>query len=243
MDGYSLRNLLVLSKLQKGEPIITYPRISDCFIMTKRGCALDVIVEGQDVLIPTFEIACNPTFRYSDYINGRYSVFNRGIKLGLANILKEEEVNIVNVFEAAAIRAKYNIDTNKLNWDQIRRARNLLGDKASYSIMGPLTYCVLKEMDPLPKDCFLNATFPFDCVNMNNAGTLFDLPIKLSQAVNEKQIFFTSCPENNGVFVIEHNPILFGADPNIKISLSAVLLEEIGIMARSGNFSLIRETK
>ena len=72
------RKLLMVDELPQGA-LARYERdvASVAHVISKRGSVPDQIVEGEEILVPTFEIAANPQVRLSEIKARRFYIVDR----------------------------------------------------------------------------------------------------------------------------------------------------------------------
>jgi len=100
------RKLLMVDELPQG----AYARYekdvkSTAQVISRRGAVPDNITEGEEILVPTFEIATNPTIRLSEVKARRFFIVDRAQIKAKEAIQKEEDRNIFNAIGAAVITA------------------------------------------------------------------------------------------------------------------------------------------
>jgi len=81
-------------------------------IVSRRGAVPQAIQEGEEFLVPTFEIAAYPTVRLSEIKARRFYIVDRAQIKAKEAIQKEEDTNIFNALLAAADSRADQIVTN-----------------------------------------------------------------------------------------------------------------------------------
>ena len=72
------RKLLVVDPLPQGSlPVYDKDVDAKAFVISKRGQVPDQIIEGERVLVPTFEIVSYPQVRFSQIKERRFNVIDR----------------------------------------------------------------------------------------------------------------------------------------------------------------------
>jgi len=91
------RKLLMVDELPQGA-LARYERDVRAVarVVSRRGAVSDAIQEGEEVLVPTFEIATNPTVRLSEIKARRFYIVDRAQIKAKEAIQKEEDTNIFN---------------------------------------------------------------------------------------------------------------------------------------------------
>ena len=100
------RKLLMVDELPQGA-LARYERdvASIAHVVSRRGAVPDQIQEGEEILVPTFEIAANPTVRLSEIKARRFYIVDRAQIKAKEAIQKEEDTNIFNALIASGIRS------------------------------------------------------------------------------------------------------------------------------------------
>jgi len=95
------RKLLMVDELPQGA-LARYEKDvrSVAHVISRRGAVPDEITEGEEILVPTFEIAVNPQIRISEIKARRFYIVDRAQIKAKEAIQKEEDTNIF-----AAIRS------------------------------------------------------------------------------------------------------------------------------------------
>ena len=106
------RKLLMVDELPQG----AYARYekdvrATATVISRRGAVPDMIVEGEEILVPTFEIATNPTIRISEVKARRFYIVDRAQIKAKEAIQKEEDTNIFNAISASVPAANKVVST------------------------------------------------------------------------------------------------------------------------------------
>jgi hypothetical protein len=96
------RKLIMVDELPQGA-LARYERDvrSVAFVISRRGAVADEIQEGEEILVPTFEIAVNPQVRLSEIKARRFYIVDRAQIKAKEAIQKEEDTNIFNALLTA----------------------------------------------------------------------------------------------------------------------------------------------
>ena len=81
-------------------------------VISRRGAVPEQIQEGEEFLVPTFEIAARPTVRLSEIKARRFYIVDRAQIKAKEAIQKEEDTNIFNALLAAATNRGDQVVTN-----------------------------------------------------------------------------------------------------------------------------------
>ena len=106
------RKLLMTDELPQG----AYARYEKdvravAWVLPRRGAVPDDIVEGEEILVPTFEIAVNPTVRISEVKARRFYIVDRAQIKAKEAIQKEEDTNVFTAINAAVPAANQIVST------------------------------------------------------------------------------------------------------------------------------------
>ena len=72
------RKLLVVDPLPQGAlPVYDKDVDAKAYVISKRGLVPEQIIEGERVMVPTWEIAAYPTVRFSQIKERRFNVIDR----------------------------------------------------------------------------------------------------------------------------------------------------------------------
>jgi hypothetical protein len=97
------RRALVVDPLAQGA-IPTYDRDIDvaAVIVSSNGSAPESRVFGDRILVPLFEIICNPTVRIAEVKRRRFNVIDRAVQKGRQEIQAQEDANVFAAIDSAA---------------------------------------------------------------------------------------------------------------------------------------------
>jgi len=107
------RKLLMVDELPQGA-LARYERdvAAIAHVIARRGAVPDQIQEGEEILVPTFEIAAHPTVRLSEIKARRFYIVDRAQIKAKEAIQKEEDTNIFAALTAAANTLGTQVVTN-----------------------------------------------------------------------------------------------------------------------------------
>jgi hypothetical protein len=196
----------------------------------------------RSVTIPTFEIAVNPTFKWSLFLDKDYETINEIINKSFCAIFEEEEANAINCFIASAESDKTKIKVESISVENIERAKNIL-PYAENSVMHPYTFLKLKNNEDFQKcqDTYFVDLFPITLKKTVKAGMLFGTNISLSNTCPKNVIVFTKDKLSNGILAVKRNPLMISSREDKKLKMGFIGFEEIGIMVKEGCCSVLEE--
>ena len=97
------RRVLVVDPLPQGA-LPTYDRDIDvaAVVISSNGTGPESRVFGDRVVVPEFEIFCNPTVRIAEVKRRRFNVIDRAVQKARQEIMAQEDANIFAALDAAA---------------------------------------------------------------------------------------------------------------------------------------------
>jgi hypothetical protein len=224
------RKLLMVDELPQGA-LPRYERdvASVATVIARQGAVPDQITEGEEVLVPTFEIAAHPTIRLSEIKARRFYIVDRAQIKAKEAIQKEEDRNIfaaliaacpadqsvtnVGTLETASLNTAYkNIETHDL--------------VASKVVMHPESYSAVRSFG---KGFYDEATTR-EILTTGLYGHLWTADIHVSSQLDPTKIIVTASPDTVGAFPIRQDITVLPADDPKKLRLGWVIYEEVGIV-------------
>ncbi len=228
------RKLLMVDELPQGA-LARYERdvASIAHVVSRRGAVPDQIQEGEEILVPTFEIAANPTVRLSEIKARRFYIVDRAQIKAKEAIQKEEDTNIFNALIAAADNRNsgeqvvQNIGT--LTVASLNTAFRLIEQHdlvAAKIVMHANQYAAIRTFG---KDFYDEAT-QREIITTGLYGHLWTADIHVSSRMDKDTVLVVASPENVGAFPIRQDITVLPADDPKKLRLGWVIYEEIGIV-------------
>lgn len=225
------RKLLMIDELPQG----AYARYekdvrATAQVISRKGAVPMEIQEGEEVLVPTFEIAANPTVRLSEIKARRFFIVDRAQIKAKEAIQKEEDLNIFNALIAAIDSAHEVISTggaltlNALNqaFASIEQHDLTVGK----IVMHALRYADIRNFG---KTHFDEATQK-EVLTTGLFGHLFTADIHLSSKCPTTTVLLLAPAEFVGAFPIRQDITVLPADEPRTLRLGWVIYEEIGIV-------------
>ena len=225
------RKLLMVDELPQGA-LARYERDvrSVARVISRRGAVPDEIQEGEEVLVPTFEIATNPQVRLSEIKARRFYIVDRAQIKAKEAIQKEEDSNIFNALLAsvngahtvtatggaltltALNQAFATIEAHDLTVAKIVMHAQRYADVRNF---GKTVYDEATQREVLTSGLF---------------GHLWTADIHVSSRMPTGTVLLTAPADYVGAFPIRQDITVLPADDPKKLRLGWVIYEEIGIV-------------
>lgn len=225
------RKLLMVDELPQG----AYARYEKdvrqvAHVISRRGAVPDGITEGEEVLVPTFEIATNPTIRLSEVKARRFYIVDRAQIKAKEAIQKEEDSNIFRAIDAAVDAAHTVVSTggaltvNALNlaFATIEQHDLTVGKIVCHA----LRYADIRNFG---KTVYDEATQK-EVLTTGLFGHMFTADIHVSSRCPTDTVYLLAPAEYVGAFPIRQDITVLPADDPKKLRLGWVIYEEVGIV-------------
>jgi hypothetical protein len=225
------RKLLMVDELPQG----AYARYekdvrATAHVISRRGGVPDMITEGEEVLVPTFEIATNPTIRLSEVKARRFYIVDRAQIKAKEAIQKEEDLNIFNAVDAAVDAAHTVVSTGgTLTLAALNQAFATIEQHdltVGKLVMHALRYADIRN---LGKTVYDEATQK-EVLTTGLFGHLFTADIHVSSKCPTDTVYLLAPAEYVGAFPIRQDITVLPADDPKKLRLGWVIYEEVGIV-------------
>ena len=212
------RKLLMIDELPQG----AYARYEKDVhvtgtVIARRGAVPDQIIEGEEILVPTFEIATNPTIRLSEIKARRFYIV-------------EEDLNIFNAVNAAVDAAHTVVSTGgALTLNALNQAFATI--EQHDLTVGKIVCHALRYADirNFGKTVYDEATQK-EVLTTGLFGHLFTADIHVSSKMPVNTVFLLAPAEYVGAFPIRQDITVLPADDPKKLRLGWIIYEEIGIV-------------
>lgn len=225
------RKLLMVDELPQGA-LARYERDvrATAHIISRRGAVPDAIQEGEEVLVPTFEIATNPQVRLSEIKARRFYIVDRAQIKAKEAIQKEEDSNIFTALLASANpahtvasvggaltltalnQAFATIEAHDLTVAKIVMHAQRYADVRNF---GKTVYDEATQREVLTSGLF---------------GHLWTADIHVSSRMPANTVLLLAPADYVGAFPIRQDITVLPADDPKKLRLGWVIYEEIGIV-------------
>jgi len=224
------RKLLMVDELPQGA-LARYERdvAAIAYVVSRRGAVPDQIQTGEEILVPTFEIAANPTVRLSEIKARRFYIVDRAQIKAKEAIQKEEDTNIFTAISGAALPAQTVTNAGTLTIAALNSAFRLIEQHdlvAAKIVMHAFQYAAIRTFG---KDFYDEAT-QREIITTGLYGHLWTADIHVSSRMDPYTILVVASPENVGAFPIRQDITVLPADDPKKLRLGWVIYEEVGIV-------------
>ena len=226
------RKLLMVDELPQGAlPRYERDLASVAHVVSRRGAIPDQIQEGEEILVPTFEIAAHPTVRLSEIKARRFYIVDRAQIKAKEAIQKEEDSNIFSALIASADNRGDQIVTNvgTLTINSLNAAYRFVEQHdlvATKVVLHAFQYASIRTFG---KD-FYDEASQREIITTGLYGHLWTADIHVSSRMDPNTILVVASPDTVGAFPIRQDITVLPADDPKKLRLGWVIYEEIGIV-------------
>ena len=226
------RKLLMVDELPQGA-LARYERdvAAVAWVVARRGAVPDQIQEGEEVIVPTFEIAAHPTVRLSEIKARRFYIVDRAQIKAKEAIQKEEDTNIFNALIAAAtnLGTQVVVNVGTLTTTSLNTAFRLIEQHDLVTTKIVLHANQFASIRIFGKDFYDEAT-QREIITTGLYGHLWTADIHVSSRMDTDVILLVASPDTVGAFPIRQDITVLPADDPKKLRLGWVIYEEIGIV-------------
>lgn len=226
------RKLLLVDELPQGA-LARYERDVAAIghVVARRGAIPDQIQEGEEILVPTFEIAANPQVRLSEIKARRFYIVDRAQIKAKEAIQKEEDANIFSALIAAADTRGDQVVTNvgSLSPSSLNTGFRFIEQHdlvATKIVVHATQYASIRVFG---KDFYDEATTR-EILTSGLFGHLWTADIHVSSKMDPDTVLIVASPDTVGAFPIRQDITVLPADDPKKLRLGWVIYEEIGIV-------------
>lgn len=226
------RKCLLIDELAQGQtPRYERDVAAVATTISKRGAVPHQIVEGEEILVPTFEIAAFPSVRMSEIQARRFYIVDRAQIKAKEAIQKEEDSYIFSACIGAANNLGTQVVTNvgDLTVQSLNTAMKLVEQHdlvASKIVMHSNQYASVRLFG---KDFFDEAT-QREVITTGLYGRFFTCDIHVSSRMDRNGVLVLSSPDTVGVFAIRQDISVLPADDPKRLRIGWVIYEEVGIL-------------
>ena len=226
------RKLLMIDELPQGA-LARYERdvAAIAHVIAKRGAVPNQIQEGEEIIVPTFEIAAHPTVRLSEIKARRFYIVDRAQIKAKEAIQKEEDSNIFTALTAAAtangtqiVNVVGTLSTAALNEAFYNVEQHDL--VATKIVLHANQYATIRI---LGKDFYDEATTR-EIITTGLYGHLWTADIHVSSRMATTDVLVVASADTVGAFPIRQDITVLPADDPVKLRLGWVIYEEVGIV-------------
>lgn len=226
------RKLLLVDELPQGA-LARYERDVSAIahVISRRGAVPDQIQEGEEILVPTFEIAANPQVRLSEIKARRFYIVDRAQIKAKEAIQKEEDTNIFAALIAAAENRNDQIVLNvgTLSPASLNTAFRFIEQHdlvATKIVVHANQYAAIRVFG---KEFYDEATTR-EILTSGLFGHLWTADIHVSSRMDPDKVLVVASPDTVGAFPIRQDITVLPADDPKKLRLGWVIYEEVGIV-------------
>lgn len=226
------RKCLLVDELPQGA-LPRYERDPACvaYVVARRGGVPIAHIEGEEVVVPLFEIAAHPSIRLSEIKARRFYIVDRAQIKAKEAIQKEEDSNIFKTLTQAAIKRNDQVvdDVGTLTTAGINRAfRNIEQHDlvAVKMITHANQYATIRTFG---KDFYDEATTR-EILTTGLFGHLYTADIHVSSRMVDTYVLVVASPDTVGAFPIRQDITVLPADDPARLRIGWVIYEEIGIV-------------
>lgn len=225
------RKLLMVDELPQGA-LARYERDvrSVAHVISRRGAVPDEIQEGEEVLVPTFEIATNPQVRLAEIKARRFYIVDRAQIKAKEAIQKEEDTNIFNAL-LASVNAAHTVTATggALTVTALNQAFATIEQHdltVAKILMHAQRYADVRNFG---KTVYDEAT-QREVLTSGLFGHLWTADIHVSSRMPTNTVLLTAPADYVGAFPIRQDITVLPADDPKKLRLGWVIYEEVGIV-------------
>jgi len=225
------RKLLMVDELPQG----AYARYEKdvralAFVLARRGAVPDMIVEGEEILVPTFEIATHPTVRLSEVKARRFFIVDRAQIKAKEAIQKVEDSEIFTVI-TQAIDADHTVVTTggALTITALNQAFSVVEQHdltVGKVVCHAFRYADIRNWG---KTVYDEATTK-QVLTTGLFGHIWTADIHVSSRMPTDTVFVLAPAEYLGAFPVRQDITVLPADDPKKLRLGWVIYEEVGIV-------------
>lgn len=224
------RKLLMVDELPQGA-LARYEKdvASVAHVIGRRGAVPDRIVEGEEVLVPTFEIAVNPQIRLSEIKARRFYIVDRAQMKAKEAIQKLEDTEILRNINAAVRSNQTVTQSGELTIASLNYAFSTIESHdltVAKIVMHPRQYADLRLFG---RDVYDEATRR-DVLMSGLFGHLWTADIHVSHRVTEGSVYLLAPAEYVGAIPVRQDITVLPADDPKNLRLGWVIYEELGIV-------------
>lgn len=223
------RKLIMVDELPQGA-LARYEKdvSSVAHVIGKRAAVPTRIVEGEEVLVPTWEIAVNPQIRLSEIKARRFYIVDRAQMKAKEAIQKLEDTEILRDVDAAVKDDQTVTQSGELSIASLNYAFSTIESHdltVAKIVMHPQQYADIRLYG---RDVFDEATRR-DVLMSGLFGHLWTSDIHVSHRVTPGSVYLLAPAEYVGAMPVRQDITVLPADDPKKLRLGWVIYEEIGI--------------
>ena len=231
------RKLLVVDPLPQGA-LARYEKDIDApaTLISRRGQAPDVVLEGADFMVPTFEIVSYPQIRLNQVKQRMFNIIDRAQVKAKNEISVQEDTQIFKLIDAAVPQSSTNPGFNHLiATSSGRLTLDLLNAAFAKIEKHRLTVSKLVLNSQRFADIRAWGKDYFDFVTQREVlltgvfGRIWTAEILISNLIPDNRVLVMAPAEFVGVMPIRQEITVIPADKPSRLRLGWVIYEEIGL--------------
>jgi len=233
------RKLLMVDELLQGQ-LARYERdvATKSYVIPKRGSVPSAEIEAEEILVPTIEIAANPTIRLNEVRQRRFYIVDRAQVRAKDSLQRQEDVETFKVLNAAVPAAQSISVAGTLQPENVNLALTLIEEHeliGAKIVVHPQRY---KDIRTWGKDFYDEAT-QRDILMTGLYGHLYSADIHVSTMVPKNAVYVLAPAQFVGALPVRQDITVLPADDPKRLRLGWVIYEEIGF-AVINDYSLSR---
>lgn len=235
------RKLLMVDELPNGA-LARYERdvAVKSYVIPKRGSVPDALVEAEELIVPTIELAAHPTIRLNEIRARRFYIVDRAQVRAKDSLQRQEDVEVFKVINAA-IPTDHSISVSgTLQAENINLALTLIEEHeliGAKIVLAPQRY---KDIRGWGKEVYDEAT-QRDILMTGLYGHIYSADIHVSTMVPKNGVYVLAPAQFVGAMPVKQDITVLPADDPKRLRLGWVVYEELGF-AVINDFALSRIT-
>ena len=222
------RKLLMVDELLQGQ-LARYERdvATKSYVIPKRGSVPSAEIEAEEILVPTIEIAANPTIRLNEVRQRRFYIVDRAQVRAKDSLQRQEDVETFKVLNAAVPAAQSISVAGTLQPENVNLALTLIEEHeliGAKIVVHPQRY---KDIRTWGKDFYDEAT-QRDILMTGLYGHLYSADIHVSTMVPKNAVYVLAPAQFVGALPVRQDITVLPADDPKRLRLGWVIYEEIG---------------
>lgn len=223
------RKLLMVDELPQGA-LPRYERdiAVKSYVIPKRGRVPDMYIEAEELLVPTFEIATNPSIKLNEIRARRFYIVDRAQIRAKDSLQRQEDTEVFKVISNAVPSVHTLTVTGALDPSNINVALALIEE---HELVGAKVVCHpyrYKDIRNWGKEFFDEAT-QRDVIMSGLFGHIWTADIHVSTMVPRDTIYVLAPGEFVGAIPVRQDITVLPADDPKNLRLGWVVYEELGM--------------
>lgn len=222
------RKLLMVDELPQGA-LARYERdvAVKSYVIPKRGSVPTAEVEAEELIVPTIELAANPTIRLNEVRQRRFYIVDRAQVRAKDSLQRQEDIETFKVLNAAVPAAQSISVAGTLQPENVNLALTLIEEHeliGAKIVVHPQRY---KDIRTWGKDFYDEAT-QRDILMTGLYGHLYSADIHVSTMVPKNAVYVLAPAQFVGAIPVRQDITVLPADDPKRLRLGWVIYEEVG---------------